>query len=47
MKEDSLRDIFGDFLVKIGNKNSNIIVLDSDLSSSTRTYKFAKKYLTY
>ncbi|MFX0032333.1 MAG: transketolase family protein [Candidatus Hodarchaeota archaeon] len=44
MKEDSLRDTFGDFLVKIGSKNSNIVVLDSDLSSSTRTYKFAKKY---
>ena len=44
MYEKALRDTFGDFLVKIGNLNNKIVVLDSDLSSSTRTYKFAKKY---
>ena len=44
MSEQELRNTFGEFLVKIGNLNNNIVVLDSDLSSSTRTYRFAKKY---
>jgi len=44
MSEQDLRDSFGEFLVKIGHSNNNVVVLDSDLSSSTRTYKFAKEY---
>jgi len=44
MSESALRDTFGDFLVEIGNKNNNIVVLDADLSSSTRTFKFAKAF---
>ena len=44
MVEPALRDIFGDFLVKIGKKNKEIVVLDADLSSSTRTFKFAKAF---
>lgn len=44
MVEEALRDIFGEYLVKVGNTNENIVVLDCDLSSSTRTYKFAKKF---
>ena len=44
MSEQDLRDTFGEFLVKIGHSNNNVVVLDSDLSSSTRTYKFAKEY---
>jgi transketolase len=44
MSEQDLRDIFGEFLVKIGQLNENVVVLDSDLSSSTRTNIFAKKY---
>ena len=44
MFEEDLRDTFGEFLLKIGQLNENIVVLDSDLSSSTRTYKFAQKY---
>ena len=46
MSENSLRDTFGDFLVKIGHKNKNIVVLDADLSLSTKTFKFAKKFPT-
>ncbi len=42
MSEPDLRDTFGNFLVEIGKKNNNIVVLDADLSSSTRTSKFAK-----
>ncbi len=44
MVEPNLRDIFGDFLVEIGKKDNNIVVLDADLSSSTRTFKFAKVF---
>ncbi len=39
----STRDSFGDALVKFGD-NENIIVLDADLSQSTQTNKFARKY---
>ena len=46
MSENSLRDTFGDFLVKIGHKNKNIVVLDADLSLSTKTFKFAKEFPT-
>ncbi|MFX0000770.1 MAG: transketolase family protein [Candidatus Hodarchaeota archaeon] len=44
MSEPLLRDTFGDYLVEIGKTNNNIVVLDADLSSSTRTYKFAKAF---
>ena len=44
MSEPLLRDTFGNFLVDIGEKNRNIVVLDADLSSSTRTFKFANNY---
>ena len=46
MSENSLRDTFGDFLVKVGHKNKNIVVLDADLSLSTKTFKFAKEFPT-
>lgn len=38
------RDAYGDKLVELGKTNKNIIVLDADLSGSTRTAKFAKVY---
>ena len=44
MTELPLRDVFGNYLVEIGKKNKSIVVLDADLSSSTRTAKFAKVY---
>jgi len=44
MSEPSLRDTFGNYLVKIGNIFEDIVVLDADLSSSTRTSKFAKAF---
>ncbi|MFX0104111.1 MAG: transketolase family protein [Candidatus Hodarchaeota archaeon] len=44
MSEPHLRDTFGNFLVTKGKKNTNIIVLDADTSSSTRTFKFAKAF---
>jgi len=44
MLEPNLRDIFGDFLVELGKKNNDLVVLDADLSISTRTNKFAKVF---
>ncbi|MBN2373132.1 transketolase family protein [bacterium] len=38
------RDVYGDTLVKLGAKNKDIVVLDADLSVSTRTAKFAEAY---
>ncbi len=38
------RDIYGKTLVELGSKNKDIVVLDADLSSSTRTGLFAKEF---
>ena len=38
------RDVYGATLVKLGSLDKNIVVLDADLSSSTRTNLFAKQF---
>lgn len=38
------RDGYGDALLEIGEKYSNIVVLDADLSGSTKTNGFRKKF---
>lgn len=38
------RDIYGKTLVELGKTNPNIVVLDADLSGSTRTQLFAREY---
>ncbi|MFH1281215.1 MAG: transketolase family protein [Candidatus Omnitrophota bacterium] len=38
------RDIYGAALVRLGSRDKNIVVLDADLSSSTRTNLFAKQF---
>src|SRR5262245_43916732 len=38
------RDAYGKALVELGEKYPQIVVLDADLSGSTRTALFAKKY---
>jgi transketolase len=38
------RDIYGQTLVELGRKNKDIVVLDADLSGSTRTSLFAKEF---
>lgn len=38
------RDAYGDALVALGAKNPDLIVLDADLSGSTRSSKFAEAY---
>ncbi len=43
-RERVIREAFGDTLLRLGEKNNKIIVLDCDLSHPTRTYKFAEKY---
>ena len=40
----SVREAFGRKLVELGQKNSNIVVLDADLSCSTQTKLFAKEF---
>lgn len=40
----STRDAYGETLVQLGRINPDIVVLDSDLSSSTRTQVFAKEF---
>lgn len=41
---ESLRNAYGDTLAELGSKNKNIVVLDADLSTSTQTCRFAKKF---
>jgi len=43
-KKMATRDVYGDTLVELGNIYNNIVVLDADLSGSTRTERFAKVY---
>ena len=46
MKEEkkATRQSYGEALAGIGEKNKNIVVLDADLSSATKTSEFAKKF---
>jgi transketolase len=44
MSELDLRDTFGNYLVNAGKLRNDIVVLDADLSASTRTFKFAKAF---
>ncbi|MBA2862143.1 transketolase family protein [Methanococcus maripaludis] len=39
-----MRDAYGETLAELGELNKNIVVLDADLSGSTKTSVFAKKY---
>ncbi len=40
----SIRKVFGETLAKLGETNSNIVVLDADLACSTQTKIFADKF---
>ncbi len=42
--ETSVRDAYGNTLVELGRENQNIVVLDADLSRSTRTNLFAREF---
>jgi len=43
-KPVSVRDVYGDCLVELGSENPEVVVLDADLSGSTRTKKFGDKF---
>lgn len=40
----SIREIYGEALSEMGNHNKDIVVLDADVSGSTKSNIFAKKY---
>lgn len=44
MKLLGTREVYGDTLAELGASNKDIVVLDADLSGSTRTSVFAKKF---
>jgi transketolase len=41
---ESLRDAYGQTLVELGERDSSLVVLDADLSGSTRTALFGKRF---
>lgn len=43
-KKIATRQSFGEALLKLGKENSNIIVLDADLSTATKTNLFANEF---
>jgi transketolase len=40
----SIREAYGEALVELGKENNNVVVLDADVSSSTRSILFNKAY---
>ncbi len=44
MTKIATRDAYGDALVGLGKKRNDVVVLDADLSGSTKTSKFAKAF---
>ncbi len=44
MEKMATRDAYGKALVKLGEQNSNVVVLDADLAKSTKTIEFKKKF---
>jgi transketolase len=43
MAKESLRGTYGKMLLMLGQRNKNVVVLDADLSKSTKTITFAKE----
>lgn len=44
MKSKSTREAYGESLLQLGLQNRDVVVLDADLSLSTKTRKFREKY---
>ncbi len=42
--KNATRNAFGETLLRLGGENQNIVVLDADLSESTRSFKFGEHY---
>ena len=38
------RESYGEALLELGKENKNVVVLDADLSSATKTNLFAKNF---
>ena len=43
-KKQSMRNVYGETLASFGEKRQDIVVMDADLSCSTKTNIFAKKF---
>ena len=43
-EKKAMRNAYGETLVELGKKYPNLVVLDADLSGSTKTGMFAKEY---
>jgi transketolase len=43
-KPKATRDAYGETLLELGRKRSDVVALDADLSGSTKTIKFAKEF---
>ena len=46
MNNIATREAYGQVLVELGDLRDDIVVLDADLSKSTKTVEFAKKFPT-
>ncbi len=44
MEKKAMREGYGETLIELGKKNKDIVVLDADLSGSTKTAMFAKEF---
>ncbi|EQE39786.1 transketolase, pyrimidine binding domain protein [Clostridioides difficile CD39] len=44
MSKMATREAYGKALVKLGQINDNVVVLDADLSKSTKTHDFYKSF---
>ena len=43
-EKKATRQSYGEALVELGKENENIVVLDADLSTATKTNLFAKEF---
>ena len=43
-EKKATRQSYGEALCELGKENKDIVVLDADLSSATKTSEFAKKF---
>jgi len=44
IKKEATRDAYGETLLELGKRRKDVVVLDADLSGSTKTGKFAKAF---